>query len=422
MKSNINSVLTKVSEQINPSKNELKEMEKKLKEFLDKLKKNSKKFNVEIFVGGSFAKKTMIKKKEYDVDIFLRFDKKYENKELSKLTGQILKGIPKRKIHGSRDYFEVKVDKNLFFEIIPVRKVKNPKEAENITDLSYSHVSYVKKKLKSEKILQDVKIAKAFCYANKIYGAESHIGGFSGYSLELLIHHYGSFLKFLKTVSKEKNKIVIDTEKQFKNKQQVLMDLNAAKLDSPIVLVDPTYKYRNVLAALTNETFNDFKKVAINFLKNPSENFFIERKINFEKTMNDAKKKKLEFIQFNISTNKQKGSIAGSKLKKFHTHLAREIEKFFEIKGKGFEYSGINNADCFFVVKSKKEILIRGPESKQKENVKKFKKAHKRTVVKKGRIYSKKKINFDLKQFLESWSKKHRDKIKDMNIVDFKLN
>ena len=423
MKANVNSVLTKVSEQISPFKNELKEIEKKLKYFLTKLKNNSKKLKleVEVFVGGSFAKKTIIRKKEYDVDIFLRFDKKYENKELSKLAEKILKGIVKRKIHGSRDYFEVEIDKNLFFEIIPVRKVKNTKNSENITDLSYSHVSYVRKKLKSEKILRDVKIDKAFFYANKLYGAESYIGGFSGYSLELLIYHYGSFLKFLKSVLKEKKKIVIDTEKQFKNKQQVLMDLNAAKLDSPIVLVDPTYKYRNVLAALTNETFEDFKGVAKKFLENPSENFFVKRKVNFEKTINDAKKKKLEVIMFNISTNKQKGSIAGSKLKKFYTHLTKEVERYFEIKIKVFEYSDNDSATCLFVVKSKKEIFIIGPEKNQKENVKKFKKAHKRTVVKKGRICAREKINFDLKQFFGGWIKKHKEKIQDMSIVDFKL-
>ena len=151
MKRNIDSILVKVSEQINPSKEKLKSIENKLKEFLLKLKNNSKKLklDVEVFVGGSFSKKTMIKKKEYDVDIFLRFNKKYDNKELSKLAEKVLKGITKIKIHGSRDYFEDEIDKNLFFEFIPVRKVKNPKEAKNITDLSYSHVRYVMKKLKS---------------------------------------------------------------------------------------------------------------------------------------------------------------------------------------------------------------------------------------------------------------------------------
>ena len=38
------------------------------------------------------------------------------------------------------------------------------------------------------------------------------------------------------------------------------MNLNASKLNSPIILIDPTYKQRNTLAALSNETFENFKK------------------------------------------------------------------------------------------------------------------------------------------------------------------
>ncbi len=420
---NINSVLKKVLEQTTPPKDKLEEMENSLKKFLVELKKRIKKekLDVEVFVGGSFAKKTMIKKKEYDVDIFLRFGKDYENAKLSKLAGQILKGIPKRKIHGSRDYFEVKVNKDLFFEIIPVRKVRSSKESENITDLSYSHVNYVRKKLRSKKILEDIKIAKAFCYANKFYGAESHIGGFSGYSLELLIYHYGSFVKFLKALHKVKDKVVIDIERQFKNKREILMDLNAAKLNSPIILVDPTYKHRNVLAALTSDTFSKFQREASNFLKNPNEIAFTEKKFNYEKISKEAKRKKLEFALIKIGTKKQKGSIAGSKLKKFYWHLGKELERYFEVKERDFEYSNGEDATCFFVAKNKKEILIQGPNNSQKENVKKFKKAHKKTIVKKGRIYAKEKFNFDLKEFLETWISKNKNKLKDMNIEFFRI-
>ena len=96
-------------------------------------------------------------------------------------------------IHGSRDYFQINESKDFVIELIPVIKATDPKKAENITDLSYSHVKYINKKIKNQKILDEIKIAKAFCYATKTYGAESYINGFSGYSLELLIYHYKSF-------------------------------------------------------------------------------------------------------------------------------------------------------------------------------------------------------------------------------------
>ena len=54
--------------------------------------------DAEIFVGGSFAKKTLIKKEKYDVDIFVRFDKKYTEYDISELTYKALKetGRPNR--------------------------------------------------------------------------------------------------------------------------------------------------------------------------------------------------------------------------------------------------------------------------------------------------------------------------------------
>jgi len=275
MKKNIRGILKEVLKNIKISKKEEEKINNSLNEVLKHIKKNISKLktDAEIFVGGSFAKETMIKTEKYDIDVFIRFDKKYK-REISELTGKILKGFNKTRIHGSRDYFRIKINSSFFVEIIPVKKIKNSRESENITDLSYSHVIYIKRKLKSKKILDEIRLAKAFCYANNCYGAESYIRGFSGYGLELLIYYYGSFLKFIKAIEKMSGKVVIDIEKHFKNKQEILMNLNSSKLQSPIVLIDPTYKQRNALAALSDETFEKFRKSCKKFLKNPGLDLF----------------------------------------------------------------------------------------------------------------------------------------------------
>ena len=417
----IDSILTEVLEKVEPKKVELKLIENFLREFLEKIEKKIKvlKINAEIFVGGSFAKKTVIKKDKYDVDIFLRFDKKY--KEISDLTEKILKGIKNvSMIHGSRDYFRIKINPTIYFELIPVIKVKNPKESENITDLSYSHVKYINKKIKSKKILDEIMLAKAFCYANHCYGAESYIQGFSGYGLELLIYYYKGFIKFIKAVSKMDDKTVIDIEKHHKNKQAVLMDVNSSKLHSPIILIDPTYKQRNALAALSEETFEKFKKTCRKFLENPDAKAFEIRKIDLKKIKQDAKKKKFEFILIEAKTTKQEGDVAGTKLLKFYKHLNYEIEKFFEIKNKGFNYNRKKSARCFFVVKNRNEILFDGPYIKDLENVKKFKKEHKDYFTKKGKYYAKEKIKFNIEKFIEVWKKKNKKRIKEMYIKELK--
>ena len=420
MVKNISSILKEVLVKVKPEENEIKEIGDKLRKFLVELEKNRKKekLNAEIFVGGSFAKGTIIKKGHYDIDIFVRFDKKYSKQSLSELMEKIIGKTKKERIHGSRDYFRVKAEENLFFEVVPVVKIKNPKEAENVTDLSYFHVNYVKRKVKAKE-LDEIRIAKAFCHANGFYGAESYIKGFSGYGLELLIRHYGSFLNLVKDSVKIKDKKVIDTEKLYKSKSQILMDVNSAKLQSPIVLIDPTFRQRNVLAALSEETFRKFQETAKKFIKNPSTNFFEPKKMNFSKLKDEAKRKGYEFILTEIETDKQEGDIAGSKLLKFYNHLNGEIKRYFEIKDSGFYYEKKKSAKLFFVVKKKGDFLVSGPSVNDTENVKKFKAKHRKTFVKNKRIYAKEKVNLSIRDFIVRWKAENVDRIKEMYIVSF---
>ena len=415
----VDSILNEVLEKVKPSGEELKFINGKLEEFIKQFNLNARKLKIkaESFVGGSFAKDTVIKKDYYDVDVFIRFDKVYNEEKISEFTARILKKFSKnfKTIHGSRDYFRVEETKvsftkssfklgvkpnpsrlKFFIEIIPVMKVDKPTQALNITDLSYSHVKYVKRKAKG-KTLEGIRLAKAFCHANKCYGAESYINGFSGYSLELLICYYGSFLKMVRAFAKaDRGKIVIDIERKYKTKNMIMIDVNSSKLMSPIILIDPTFKQRNAAAALSKETFERFKKACKKFLKNPSVKSFEVVKTDLEKVKKNALKNKNEFILLEAMTKKQEGDVAGSKLMKFHNHLTEEIERYFVVKNKGFNYNDKKAARMFFVVKSKKEIVLNGPMVVQKDNVKKFKKAHKRTFVKRKKVYAKEKVGFDL--------------------------
>ena len=440
----VSSILKEVLEKIKPPEEDLNFIDSTLKKFLEDLRKRIKKNKIkaEIFIGGSFAKGTVILKDYYDVDIFIRFDKKY--KELSKLTKKILRGIKNvSMIHGSRDYFRVKKGPNFFIELVPVKKISKPKEAENITDLSYSHVNYIKKRVKNKRILDEIRIAKAFCYATNTYGAESYIRGFSGYAIELLVYYYGSFLKFIKAMTKDikksekgrnmwskeyeekwedmRKKIVIDIEKYYRTRQMVLFDINASKLISPIILIDPTYPQRNALAALSRETFEKFQKACREFLKKPSLKAFDIEEVDLEKIKKQAKKKKLEFILIKAVTNKQKGDIAGSKLLKFFRHLGNQISRFFNIIHNGFSYDGKKSADYYFVVKSKKVILVPGPFIKDKNSVSAFRKKHKKTVIKGGRIYARDKIGFSVKKFVSDWKKTYKDRLKEMSISELEI-
>jgi tRNA nucleotidyltransferase (CCA-adding enzyme) len=423
----IKSLVKEVIESNSISNEEKKFIDSYVREFVSELKKRIKerKVNAEVFVGGSYAKGTMFKKENYDVDVFLRFDKEWsKGHDISLLLEKLLSNWQIEKIHGSRDYFCHKVNNNLEIEIIPVLKINKLEDAENVTDLSYFHVNYINKKL-NEKTRKEVGLLKMFCQANHIYGAESYIQGFSGYSIELLIIKYGSFEKVLKelvkTDEKEKNKLIIDIEKLYKNRVQVMMDLNENKLSSPIILIDPTYKIRNALAALSSESLEKFKSSARGFLKNPSKKYFEEKKIDINKVKENASKNKHDFVLLEIETDKQEGDIAGSKLVKFYRHLSKEVERYFIVKERGFSYNKKQMARFYIVAQNKKELIVSGPEVKDEKNSKAFHKEHKATYTKKGRWYAKDLIKFDLNKFINFWKKKYSNQMNEMSIKELRF-
>jgi len=405
----IKEILKKQIEKIKPDEKGFKDLEKKTNELIDKLGKEIKKRKIkaDVFLGGSLAKKTILRKDNYDIDIFVRFDKKYKDDEISDLLARVVKGT---RIHGSRDYFQVKQGK-ITFEVIPVIKILKAKEARNVTDLSYFHVSYVKNNIKKNpRLANEILLAKLFCYANNAYGAESYIKGFSGYALELLIIYYKGFLNFIKAINKAKEQIILDPEKHYKNRQEILLQLNEAKLASPIVFVDPTFKERNTLAALSKETFEKFKIICKNFLKKPSTAFFEEKRID---------RKNYNLI-LEVRTNKQEGDIAGSKLKKFFGFLDFELGKYFEVDGKDFEYDGKKKANLYFKIKAKKEIILTGPPINDVENVLSFRKKHKNVFIKNSRVYAKEKINLTASGFVNKFKKDNKKRMKEMGIISLK--
>ena len=107
----------------------------------------------------------------------------------------------------------------------------------NIIDISPLHTVFVKK---HKKLNDEIRLAKQFCRAQDCYGAESYINGFSGYSCELLVIHYGSFKKLARKAAKWKPKVVIDILKKYKGKNP-LEELNPSKTQSPLVIIDPVF-------------------------------------------------------------------------------------------------------------------------------------------------------------------------------------
>ncbi len=374
----LQSVLKEELAVISLSREEVLSLEKIAKNFIASLKAKG----IKAHVGGSLAKGTMVDREgKQDIDIFVVFDYSEDIFGLEEVLGKIKLPGELKKVHGSRDYFQIICD-GVILEVIPVVKNNDPETAENVTDVSLSHVKYIGGAVKKNPAIADeIKLAKAFCQANRCYGAESYVHGFSGYSLEVLVIYFGSFAKFLKGIGKKK---VIDPLKYFKSEREVLNEINASKLMSPIVLVDPTYKYRNTSAGLGYETFEKFNLVAKEFLKSPSLDYFKRKPIDIE----GLKKVAGTFVEVDLKTDRQEGDIAGTKMKKLLDFFARELSrKQQKVLRKEFDYLGGQTAKGYLVVAEKPEIELRGPPIGLDDAIKVFKKAKGKNVAKKKGYY-----------------------------------
>ncbi|MFA6023427.1 MAG: nucleotidyltransferase domain-containing protein [Candidatus Pacearchaeota archaeon] len=425
---NVTTVLSEEIRRVKISSDEKKYLEKLggevVKQIQKKLKR--KKIDASVFIGGSVAKETVVRKKNYDIDIFIRFNKKYSEEQIKKMMFWLfflfrIRGIKLkiRKIHGSRDYIRIifKKDKHVMAEIVPTLRISSPEEGRNITDLSYFHVEYIRNQCKKNKNISDeIILAKSFCHGQKCYGAESYINGFSGYALELLVCYYGGFLKFLKEAANAQGQIIIDPAKHYKTRAEVLEKLNAAKKQSPIIIIDPTFKERNAAVALSKETFNRFKKAAAVFIENPSNEYFEHKKADLGKLREHAKENEGIFGIIELKTNKQPGDIAGTKLIKFSKVLLREIERYFEVLKEEFEYHGEKKAHMYLVLKKKNEIVTVGPALNYKEAVINFKKAHPIWYVEDGHIKCAHSTDIKLKYVLKRFKKSNKKQIKEMAI------
>jgi len=371
--------MKEVLEKIRPGKEERQRVEKVSQEFLQKLGRKLK--HAMAILGGSGAKGTWLSD-NHDVDIFVAFDRqKVDVTKLSLLlAGNLRKAFPKEKIttlHGSRDYFQMNYH-GLNFEVVPILNIKKAVEAQNITDVSPLHSKWLNAKAK--KVKDDILLVKQFCKAQGCYGAESHIGGFSGYVLEILVVRYGSFTKLLQAAQKWKEKDVIDVEKQYKSAADTLFHMNTSKLHAPLVVVDPVDKNRNAAAALSPEKFLSFKERARKYLQHPAAGFFEK------KSLDVAALKKEGAVVLEITPLEGKQDVVGVKILKVFGHLQQKLAPF-GVTDAGWEWN--EKAILYFKLRKKElpAVMIHsGPPLALTDHVADFKRKNKETFIENGRI------------------------------------
>lgn len=355
MVSSYNQVFHNVLQQYHVQSKTYASVEKEIAKGVTKIKQaiQKAKINAEVCLGGSAAKGTLLLH-DFDCDVFVRFDyATYKDAPLSDLLEKAIQKFKAKRVHGSRDYFQMNMEK-ISYEIIPVLHVTKSKDAKNVTDMSPLHVTWVKKNARKT-TCQEIILAKLFCRAQDVYGAESYINGFSGHVLDILIIQYGSLLDLLKNAAAWKTKTILDPEKHYKNEKEILEKLNAAKVSSPLIIVDPVQPERNAAAALNTEKYVDFITAAKAFLQKPSEEFFIEKKKTEKEITSELKKKfpKATTVFVNLTPHEGKEDIVGTKLLKLFLFIKDELKRHeFNVLESGWHWDRKKKVFFWYTLKT----------------------------------------------------------------------
>ena len=210
--------------------------------------------NVEPKVVGSIAKGTFLE--GTDIDVFLVFlkgtDLKKEGLDVAR------KILPNGKeLYAQHPYLRGEIE-GVGIDLVPCFAIDNSTESISAVDRTPFHTDWVISNISG--LENEVRLTKQFLKAIGAYGANSAIGGFSGYLVEILCIKYGGFLNLVKEMSQWRPPVLINK-------------IDKAP-DSPIMICDPVDDKRNVAAGVTLKGLGTAILASKSFIDKPSMNFF----------------------------------------------------------------------------------------------------------------------------------------------------
>jgi len=266
----------------NPSPEERKEVENTVSIVIRTLEKiiESYKLNVTVEIEGSIAKDTWLPGNK-DIDIFLLFNRDRPIEELRywglRIGYEVVRELncDCEERYAEHPYLRI-LYKGYDIDLVPSYYVESSEEIVTAVDRTRLHTRYVLSRV-SEELKDDIRLLKKFMKVIGTYGAELKVGGFSGYLCELLVIHYGSFVNVLRAASEWRPwRVIIDLEGYYSERDYEKL---RKAFKSPLIVIDPVDKTRNVAAAVTLQKFNEFIVASRMFLRNPSIDFFIEEEV-----------------------------------------------------------------------------------------------------------------------------------------------
>ena len=300
-----------------------------------------------VHFGGSYAKETWTKDK-VDIDVFVKFKKTVTEKNFEKIGRKIgfdsLKKFKPYVRYSEHPFVEANID-GVGVNVVPCYDVKKG-EWKSAADRSTFHTEFMSEEL-TGLMKDDIRVLKCFLEKNGMYGAEIAKQGFSGYVCEVLVFYLGSFEKVLKKIAKLKNNEMIGESPR--------------KFESPIVLIDPIDRNRNLGAAISIDNVTNFILIARNFLKKNSISYFKEKsKLKIPKEFAN------NMLVINFKYKKRSDDIIYGQIKRATNSIVSQMNKegFNVLRNDSLVYDE-NKASLIFLLEStiiSKNEIKTGPE------------------------------------------------------------
>ena len=271
-------ILKEVLRDVKPGPEEKKKISSVMKKVVAEAKRAARKYKAKPLIAGSVTRDTWLPGK-MEFDIFILFPERLSGKKFEQAGLGIGKSIFEKlkgewKIEYAQHPYVSGIIDGVEVDVVPSFDVKTTEKLKSAVDRTPFHVKYLEKHLPL-RLSDEVRLLKQLLTANGIYGADAKTQGFSGYMCELLIVRYKRFVDLMKNVAKLNPRDIIDIEK-FYDKDDYKKLRHEFK-DQTLIMIDPTDKTRNVAAAISAESFYGFKKVAAEFIENPSYELFSPR-------------------------------------------------------------------------------------------------------------------------------------------------
>lgn len=238
-----------------------------------------------VLLAGSAAKGTFLAGAG-DIDVFAIFPDSYSKEEMfAALESSTKEAFPRAKFevgYAEHPYLRMQYKKRRV-DIVPSYRMREGGKVKSAVDRSQLHTKYVLSHLGAAQ-KKEVLLLKQFLRANLLYGAEIKTRGFSGYLCELMIVHYGSFGRFAEAASSWKLPVRIYPGRRRRRPSPLRSSASGVPgsdsrfSGSPIIVIDPVDRNRNVAAVVTEENLGRLIFLCASFCEKPSEGYFFPKK------------------------------------------------------------------------------------------------------------------------------------------------